>query len=259
MANENNSDISGKKIFFLYPSSLIQNEIAYELIQQEYEVYIIKDYTNLRRVLKKFPDSVVFINLDDGLSEKEWEVWLRGLLNDPATARVRVGVLVSIHNETTEKKYTVTYKLPCGYTVVNISDPLKTVKSIFDYLQAVDARGRRKFIRVSSENDTQMTINIPHNGLFLKGVIKDISVTGLSCIFQEDPHLDKNSLCQDMQIKLQSIILKTEGICFGSRMDGLQKVYVFLFTQRIDPDVRITIRSFNQSLMQTRMDKLIYR
>ncbi|MDR3336527.1 MAG: PilZ domain-containing protein [Treponema sp.] len=257
MAIENDSEFSGKKIFFLYPSSLIQNEIAYELVQQEYEVYLIKDHLKIKRVLKKFPDSIVFINVDDGVDEKSWEAWMKGLLADPFTARIKLGLLTAMRDEALEKKFSTTFKLPCGYTEVSKSDPLKTVKTIFGYLLAVEARGRRKYLRASSENDTQMTINIPYNSLFLKGVIKDISVTGLSCVFQEDPMLDKNTLCQDMQIKLQSIILKTEAICFGSRPDGLQKIYVFLFTQRIDPDVRIKIRSFIQSLMQSKLEKLL--
>ncbi|MDR2028510.1 MAG: pilus assembly protein PilZ, partial [Treponema sp.] len=57
-----------------------------------------------------------------------------------------------------------------------------------------------------------------------------------------------------IQIKLQSMLLKAEGIVFGSRMDGLEKIYVILFTQRIDPDVRVKIRKYIQSNLQAKMD-----
>jgi hypothetical protein len=50
------------------------------------------------------------------------------------------------------------------------------------------------------------------------------------------------------------MLLKAEGIVFGSRMDGLEKIYVILFTQRIDPDVRIKIRRYIQSNLQAKMD-----
>jgi hypothetical protein len=137
------------------------------------------------------------------------------------------------------------------------SDVLKSIKLLYGILQSVNARGRRKYLRATTENEALNTINIPHNGVFHKGVIKDISVVGLSCAFQDDPDIGKNSLCQDMQIKLQSMILKAEGIVFGSRMDGLTKIYVFIFTQRIDPEVRIKIRSYIQSLLQSKMDALL--
>jgi hypothetical protein len=257
MDNDNASEIVGKKIFFLYPSAIIQNEVAYELIQQEYEVYIIKNHQNLRRVLKKFPDSIVLINIDDGLPEKEWEVWIRGVLGDPDTARVGIGILSATNNEALRRKYVTTINIQCGFTAIIKLDILKSVKQVYEILKTVDARGRRKYLRATSENEALTTINIPHNGLFIKGVIKDISVVGLSCAFAEDPSLEKNSLCQDMQIKLQSAILKTEGIVFGSRQDGNAKIYVFLFTQRIDPDVRIKIRSYIQSIMQAKMDELL--
>jgi hypothetical protein len=45
-----------------------------------------------------------------------------------------------------------------------------------------------------------------------------------------------------------------EGIVFGSRMDGSARIYVILFTQRIDPDVRARIRKFIQQNLQARMD-----
>jgi hypothetical protein len=102
-----------------------------------------------------------------------------------------------------------------------------------------------------------MTINIPHEGFYLKGIIKDISSVGISCTFQKDPELEKNALCKDMQLKLQTAILKTEGIVFGSRTDGLLKIYVFLFTQRVAPEVRSRIRVFVRQILQERMARLL--
>jgi hypothetical protein len=257
MGNENDACLTGRKIFFLNPSPFFQNEIGFELTQQEFEVYYVREHSNLRRALRKFPESIVFVNLDGPLPEKEWESWIRRILADPVTARIRFGVLADLHNEQIERKYTETLKLPCGHIVPSKSDPQKTVKQLLAALLAVDARGRRKYVRATSENDTQMTINIPHDSFYLKGVIKDISAVGISCTFQEDPEFDKNTLCKDMQLKLQSTILKAEGIVFGSRPDGLSKIYVFLFTQRVDPEVRLKIRNYVQQVLQAKMSRLL--
>jgi hypothetical protein len=253
MIEENSSDIVGKKIFFLYPSRVMLNGIVEELIQQEYEVYIIRDHEKMRNVLKQFPDSIVFVNIDEGIPEKDWEAWICGVMKDPPTAKAGIGVLTASTNETLERKYINKVRLQCGFTVVK-TDALPAIRKLYAILQSVNARGRRKYIRVNTENESMTAINIPHNGIFIEGTIRDISVVGLSCTFNEDPGLEKNSLCQNMQIKLGSTLLKAEGIVFGSREDEFARVYVFLFTQRTDPDMRVRIRKFNQSILQSRMD-----
>jgi hypothetical protein len=45
-----------------------------------------------------------------------------------------------------------------------------------------------------------------------------------------------------------------EAIVFGSREEGPEKVYVLIFTQRIDPDVRTKIRKYIQHNLQSKMD-----
>jgi hypothetical protein len=247
------SELLGKKIFFLYPSAIMQNEVASELIQQEYEVYNVRDHQNLRRVLKRNPHSIVLVNIDDGMPEADWEAWIRDLMTEPALSPLKIGILSTNDDEVLQRKYINSVKVQCGYTVIK-SDVNKSIKQIMDILKAFDAKGRRKYVRATSENEALTTLNLPHNGAYINGVIKDISVAGLSCSFTEDPELEKNSLCSNIQIKLQSMLLKAEGIVFGSRMDGLDKIYVVLFTQRIDPDVRTKIRRYIQSNLQTKMD-----
>jgi hypothetical protein len=256
MINDSASDLVGKKIFFLYPSGVMLNGVAEELIQQEYEVYIARNHEKLRNALKQFPESIVFVNIDDGMPEKEWEAWIRGIMKDPATVKVQIGILTAAANETLERKYINNLQIQCGFTVVK-TDFMPTIRKLYAILQSVNARGRRKYIRVNTEEEPVVEINIPHHNLFVKGSIKDISVVGLSCFFTQDPELEKNSLCQNMQIKLGSMLLKAEGIVFGSRAEELAKVYVFLFTQRTDPDVRTKIRKFNQSTLQAKMDSLL--
>ncbi|QQO11296.1 PilZ domain-containing protein [Breznakiella homolactica] len=252
-AGNNSQDIFGKKIFFLYPSSLVQNEIVGELIQQEFEIYCTREHKNLRRALKKYPNSILFINIDDGMPEKEWETYIRGLLGSSEITNLKIGILTSSGNEAIHRKYVNSVKVHCGVIPIK-SNVTNATKLIFDTLQTCEAKGRRKYIRATTENETMTTINIPHDGSYINGTIRDISAVGLSCSFQEDPNLEKNSYFQDIQLKLQSMLLKVEGIVFGSRMEGMAKVYVILFTQKIDPDVRMKIRKYIQSNLQSKMD-----
>ncbi|MDR1100015.1 MAG: PilZ domain-containing protein [Treponema sp.] len=254
MSNTNNSpDILGKKIFFLHPSAAVQNEIITELIQQEYEVYIVKDQTALIKVLKHYPNAIVFADIDEGMGEKDWEAWIRGLLDNPETSQICVGILSVNGDEVLQRKYINSVKVQGGYTVLK-ADMNSVIKQLADILKALDAKGRRKYIRATTENESLTTVNLPVNGTFVNGTIKDISVVGFSCCFAEDPDLTKNSLFQNIQIKLQTMLLKAEGIIFGSRMDGTAKIYVVLFTQRIDPDARARIRKYIQQNLQAKIN-----
>ncbi|MCL2833357.1 MAG: PilZ domain-containing protein [Treponema sp.] len=248
-----NSEILGKKVFFLYPSAVVQNRITEELIQQEFEVYTVKDHARLRKLLAKYPDSIVFANIFDGMTEKEWEAWIRGVLSDTSTSNVKIGIMSAGDDEALKRKYINEVKIPCGYIAIK-TDLNVAMKQLFDTLRTVDAKGRRKYIRAVIDSEANTTVNFPNHGTFVHGSIKDISVVGFSCHFDEDPNFPKNSLHQDIQIKLQTNILKAEGIVFGSRMDGNTKIYVVLFTQRIDPDTRARIRRYIQSNLQTKLE-----
>jgi hypothetical protein len=253
MTKDSQADILGKKIFFLHPSAVVQNEIAAELTQQEFEVYIIKNHDALKRMLKRYPDSIVLADIDEQMGEKEWEAWIRSVMGDPATATIKIGVLSANDDENLRRKYINMVRVEAGYTVLT-SNLSASIKYILEILKTVDAKGRRKYIRATTDNESMTTINLPLNGTFVNGTIKDISVVGLSCTFTEDPDLAKNTLFQNVQIKLQSMLLKVECIIFGSRMDGLSKIYVVLFTQRIDPEVRTKIRKYVQQTLQSKMD-----
>jgi hypothetical protein len=252
MDQENSVEILGKKIFFLYPAALVQNEVVEELIQEEYEVYTIRDEERLKRILAKYPDSVVLANIAEQLSGEKWEAWMRDLMSNPATAGTAVGILAPGLDEGLRRTYAA-LKVQCGCIQVK-TDFRALVKEVLAALKAVNAKGLRKYIRAAPDQDALAAINLSVNNEYIKGTIRDISSMGLSCVFDEDPQLEKNSLCQNVQIKLQSMLLKIEGIVFGFRLDGNTKTYVIVFTQRTDPAVRTRIRTYVHNLMQARLD-----
>ena len=253
MAETDNVYSLGRKIFFLYPSALVQNQIIAELAQEEYEAYITKDEAKLRRALKKYPDSIVFANINDGMKESEWEAWIRAVMGDSQTSGVDIGVVSSVEDANLRHKYLQQIKVRCGFTVLK-SEISVLMKQMTDILNSVNAKGRRKYIRALTDKETNITVNLPMNGTFVNGVIRDISTVGFSCSFADDPGIAKNSLFTDIQIRLQTQLLKAEGIIFGSRKDENEKIYVILLTQRTSPDVRTRIRKFIQSLLQSRME-----
>jgi len=245
------SEITGKKVFFLYPTGSIRNQVINELIQNEYEVYIAKDHGRLPRVLKKFPGSIVFINIEEKISKQEWERWIGTTLT--TAPDTMFGVFSSNTDEEFREKFIKNNHIKCGFLPLKV-DMSKATEVILEMFKVMSIKGRRKYLRATIDRETNAIINIPHNSEFLKGVIKDISVVGASCVFEHDPNLSKNSLVKDIQIKLQSMLIKVEAVVFGSREDCGDKLYVIIFTQKVDPEVRVKIRKYIQQNLQNKMD-----
>ena len=256
MADKDKLDSLGRKVFFIYPSALTQNQVISELTQEEFEVYILKDEGKLKQALVANPDSIMFASINETLKENVWDELIRGIMQSPNTASVQIGIIASVNDEALKQKYLEQYKVPCGYTIIK-SDFEDAIKRLVAILDRANAKGRRKYIRMVMEKEANTTVNLPMNGTYINGVIKDISVVGFSCVFPEDPGLAKNGFFGDMQLRLQSQLLKTEGIVFGTRVDGSEKVYVILFTQRTDPSVRTKIRKYIQSNLQNRLDQTL--
>ncbi|WP_461246424.1 PilZ domain-containing protein [Treponema sp. R6D11] len=246
-----NSEIIGKKIFFLNPSVNIQNQIMNELSQHEYEVYSVRNSAHLTRVLRKYPDSIVYINLDD-TQKAEAEKWIDMIA--AAVPTVMIGIFSSSTDEELKDKYVKKPKVKCGFINIRF-DMSKTVLQIIKILDSMDVKGRRKYLRATTENEETATINMPHGGgNFVNGTIKDISVVGFSCTFENDPGLKKNTLCKDIQIRLHTTLVKAEAIVFGSRSEYGNNVYVLLFSQRTDPEVSVKVRKYIQQNLQHKME-----
>jgi hypothetical protein len=245
------SDITGRKVFFLYPTASVQNQIVTELTQHEYEVYIIKNHVQIIRVLEKYADSILFINIDERMPKHEWEKWISGKLS--GLSELKIGIFTSDTSDELRDKFIGSFKLSCGFINLKL-DMSVYINQIIETLNSLNAKGRRKYLRASTKDETNARLNMPFDGGIISGAIKDISVVGISCVFDIDPNLAKNEIIKNVQIRLQSMLLKVEAVVFGSRMVENEKIYVMLFTQRIDSEVRTKIRKYIQRNLQSKMD-----
>jgi len=252
--SEESFDVGGK-VFFLYPTNSIVNQIINELIQNEYEAYVAKDHSRLTYVLKKYPDCVIFINIDEKIAHSEWEKWINAVFS--ASQDIKIGVFSSNTDEEYREKFIKNNRITCGFQTLKV-DMTKSIDVILEMLRVMNVKGRRKYLRASMEHESNVTINIPYGGNFLNGVIKDMSVVGFSCVFDQDPNLAKKTLLKDIQIKLQSMLLNVDAVVYGSRLHSTgEKTYVMIFTQRVDSDVRVKIRKYIQKIIQQKMDSEI--
>jgi hypothetical protein len=217
--------IEGKKVFFLYPHSVIQDDLVDELIMQGFEIYILRDHRRARKLIERFPGSIMFINIDERLEEAEWEAYIQEILDNPEI-RTKLGIVSYNTDRDLMEKYLMKMMVPCGY--VQLKQGVKESTLIIrNALLANEAKGRRKSFRAVCE-DNSGAINSNGDFGLITGKLLDISATGFASRIDNPPHLEKNTLLKKVQMKLRGSLATVDLIYLGPRFDD-NNVWILLF------------------------------
>ncbi len=250
-----NAEISGKKVFLLYPHSVVQEELLHTLITQEYEVTLLKDHRRALRILEQFPDSILFINIDDKLSEEEWEEYIRGIIGNAAFTEVRIGILSYNNDAELKQKYLMDIGVQCGFIQLKLGLAQST-KIILTALEASEARGRRKYVRVNCKDDKNAIFNVRISDTVLPGNIVDVSSIGMAVSFDNaDPKLQKNTLLEGIQLRLRSSLVSVSGVVLGFR-DAKPRIYVIIFTPKTSNAEKLKLRRYIIQALQSSIDSM---
>ena len=252
---DNEPSLLGKKVFFLYPPSVVRDDLVAYLLENEFEIYMLKDPEVARKLLRKFPDSILFVNIDEGMSETAWEKWIRDVLSSPETVNVGLGIVTYNSDEDLQRKYLMNVGIRCGFVQLKLGLD-RSAKILMDMLTANEAKGRRKYVRANCAGDSLSAVNLMHSGNQVRGIIKDISVVGFSCTFDPELRIQKNTLLPDIQLKLRGVLVKVEGIVFGTR--GAESTdYVILFSKKVNSIARSKIRRYIQIVLQAEIEQVV--
>jgi L-rhamnose mutarotase len=252
---EQQSDVSGKKIFFLYPHSVIHDEMLDILIMNGYESYSVRDHAKARRLLEYFPGSIMFVNIDEGLEEREWEKYIKDIQQDPKTADSRLGILSYNTDKDLMQKYLMEIGVPCGYIHLKLGLQA-SAKIMLEALRANEAKGRRKFIRASCEDDASATMNYKSpEGPTYYGKLLDISSAGIAAKIEKFGDYPPNSKLREVQLKLRGSLVLTDVILMGNRKD-YKTEWIFLFDPKMSPNHKLVIHRFIKQSLQRYIDQL---
>ena len=251
---EKQPDAQGKKIFLLHPHSVIREEMLDLLIMAGYETYTILDEKRARKLLAKFPGSIMFINIDEGLKEKEWEAYIKGIQNDPSTSESRLGIMSYNQDRVLMQKYLMELAIPCGYIQLKLGLQEST-RIILGALEANEARGRRKHIRAECEDDINAMVNFKGASGISHGKILDISSAGIAAKFEKGSDLTLSTLIKDVQLKLRGGLVMTDMIYMGQRRDD-KRVYILLFDPKLTTDNKLIIHRYIKQCLQRYIEKL---
>ena len=252
--NDSQIEQFGKKVFFLYPHSVIQEELVTHIIQNEFEVYLINNHRKLLPLLKKYNNSILFINIDERLKESEWEEYIQSIMNNEATKGVQIGILTYNEDKELARKYLMDLMVPGGYIQLKLGLKEST-KIILKTLMANEAKGKRKFVRAYCPKNIATEFNVQMAGSMYEGTIKDISSAGMAVYFNKSVDLPPRTELSQIQLKLRSRIVMVSGIVVGMREDQGQKMYVVLFNRFISTDAKQRISTFIYRTLQAEMQR----
>ncbi len=248
-------DIYGKKVFFLYPQSVIQKEMAIMFIRNEYEAYLLYDHKKALGLLRRNNDSILFVNIDEVLKEKEWEDYIRGIMTNEDTKNVRIGILSYNSDKALAAKYLMELMVPCGF--IRLSLGVKESASIIlKALEANEAKGRRKYIRAKCSDISINSFNVKHRTATHKGRIRDISSVGMACVFDEQVSFELKTRLDDIQLNLKGLICNVSGVIAGIRTEH-EPVYLVMFDQKMAEATKEKIGNFIFKCLQDSLAKEI--
>jgi hypothetical protein len=247
--------ICAKKVLFLYPHSVIQEQMLALLIQSEYEVALVNDHKKAMRLLNAYPSTILFCNIDDThLKKNEWNDYLRDIIKSSSTNDARVGVLTYDPDPSDAQMYLMDIGIQCGYIGLKLGLKEST-KIILKLLEANEAKGGRRFIRIRCPTG-KSTLNMQYNGNTINATILDLSSAGLACMFTDPvPGMQAQLAYSDIQLQLWGARLKETLTLVGTRdVENGAKVHIFMFEDFSTRDSKAKLYAFIKKAIQAEID-----
>ena len=253
--------IIGRKIFFVNPPLDVENYLQPELKQHEYEAYVIKDYKYTKNALRKFPDALCFIFIDDELSYDGWFNFILSFQNDEKLKTIFVGLMSAMIPNPVREKFMMNLSLPGGFINLNEVKGAALIENIIGILELNGAKGRRKYIRLDCDDSVSINGYFANQTQLLQVSIKNISSVGFTCYFPKSygTALAKNMLVPSFSITLGRRSIVTPSVVYDIKsIDNNTNFAVLLFLKQVGPDDRKVIKNFIFEQLVTRFDNLIY-
>ena len=244
-----------KKVFFLHPHSVVQQGMVQELVANEYAVYLVNNHRRFREIVRDFNDPVVFINIDEQLDSDGWKEYVEDLMNSGDNS-AGIGVLTYNEDQELAKTYLMDLGIPCGFIKLKLGLE-QSRQIILKTLEANEAKGRRKFLRIDCWDLQNIEFNMKINEKLVAGRIRDISSVGIAFMFNEEQVIQLRTVLRDIQLKLRGKIARISGPVIGQRVIAEGTIYVLLFDKNTTPDTKNKIHNFIYETLQEEIKQIM--
>ena len=261
-----NIELFGRKTFFIAPdTSLIPKAYLEDFLSRGYQTYIINDdyvcplQTKIREIIKLFPESILFFNVDSTVEGIEWKSYLSEL-QEFIGEQTLLGVFYISRNSPAEEEqlksyYVNTLHLSAGCFALSAHNR-NDFDSILSVLSANGARGRRNLVRARC--DSSSFAKFTHNGQNYTASILDVNVAYFRCDI--GPGAEKFKIFEkirDVQLVVNGINFVSDAVLIMKRTADDKTLCVFMFIKADDsPDLDgETAKLLNQKIYQIALDE----
>lgn len=242
--------MAGRRVLFVDPPSVIEEQMIQFLVAAQFEAAIVKDPAALLRVLQKFPGAVVYFNLDSRMKPEELERLVAGVVGTREKHGAEVGILSYNENKEAARRYLMELGATCGYVVLQLGFR-QSAQIVVRALEAVEAKGQRKFVRVKTPTG-RAKLNVTVGGVQVNGQIIDLSIAGLACSIPKN--LPKGTRLDDIQLQLWGTFARVSGVVAGVRGSTAASLTVVMFAPITDGPTKAKIYEFQKRVMQAEVD-----
>lgn len=243
----------GRRVLFVNPPSVIQEQMIQFLVTAQYEAAVIRDHRRVNPVVNAFPGSVVYFNIDTRLPAVELEQLITAVIAGSSRHGAEVGILSYNPNPDLARHYLMELGVTCGYVILELGFQ-KSARIVIKALEAAQARGERRFVRVKVPTG-KGSFHIDVGGSAYTGDILDISEAGMACMLHGE--FSPGTEFADIQLRLWGSILSVSGAVRGTRSSPVGTVYVIMFHEISDSRTRAKLYQFLSHVMQHEVDRYL--
>lgn len=246
----------GRKIFILCPSFAMKNTLIARLIENEYETYVIEKHEHAKNVLRQYPDSICFINLDEDMHHESWYNFIKSCESDQTLSTILFGAISATINKYLRLSYMEHLKLKAGFI------PNTDLESVGDTMEGIlkanGAKGRRQYVRSSCANDENAIMLVQLGSKALKLDLLDISVVGTACEVDvsDKDKFTANEVLRNTTISLDKKDFTIDAVVYAVIQTENFCKLVLLFIQPVLPKSKQVIRGYISANLQKEIKSL---
>lgn len=243
----------GKKIFFVYPHSVITKDLIDCLINLEYEVYLLNDHREIENICQEYIEPIFLINIDKVLKGYEWEDYIGYLVNNGDTKHARIGALTFNQNDRLAKRYLMDIGITCGFVKLKLN-VRESKDIILKMLKVNDVKEKRSYLATSCyRNDAYFNVNLIDS--IEHGDILSISSIGMIFTFDNNKIYNRGTY-RDVQLKLKGKLIKVSLDIIDIKNDIWKNpVYIGRFSNNTDEISKFKIKSYISRTLQCKVEK----
>jgi len=235
---------TGRKVFIIGFPETLQTELINSLVRREFEGYRI-DRKYFDSVIVSYPRSVfmVYLNYDDN----SWQSLLRANAEKMEDDDFQFIFFSDSPQNSTFERW------PCIGLKRGVTEYIQ--QDIIAKLEALYARGQRKYIRFGGIEDVNVDFSFTINGKYYTGTVYDISSAGMSCTFDKETELPVNTPLPRIELTMQEKTYGITGKILLQRwLDNEKRLFVVMFDRRMPEKIRNVLQDFIHNSMQAKME-----